>query len=63
LGDLMTRPLITVRPGLSAHRALQLLLDNQIKRLPVVDEQGHVLGLVGRAELMRALYDQPPEGN
>lgn len=63
LGDLMTRPLISVHPALSAHRALQLLLDNQIKRLPVVDERGRVLGLVGRAGLMRALYGQPPAGN
>jgi H+/Cl- antiporter ClcA/CBS-domain-containing membrane protein len=63
LGDLMTEPLITVRPALSAYRALQLMLDNHIKRLPVVDERGRVLGLVGRAGLMRVLYGQPSQGN
>jgi H+/Cl- antiporter ClcA/CBS domain-containing protein len=63
LAELTTEPLITVRPELSAYRALQLMLDNHIKRLPVVDERGRVLGLVGRAGLMRVLYGQTSEGN
>jgi CBS-domain-containing membrane protein len=53
--DVMTAPVITVKVGTTACDALRLLMEHRIKRLPVVDEAGHVVGLVGRAGLMRAL--------
>jgi CBS domain-containing protein len=52
---LMTSPIIVVAPQTPAHAALRLLLENQIKRLPVVDENGFPLGMVGRAGLMEVL--------
>ncbi|MBX3080204.1 MAG: chloride channel protein [Anaerolineae bacterium] len=53
--DVMTSPVITVTIGTTAQVALQLLMERRVKRLPVVDSTGHVIGLVGRAGLMRAL--------
>jgi CBS domain-containing protein len=35
--------------------ALALSAEKHIKRLPVVDAEGELVGIVGRAELMRAL--------
>ena len=53
--DLMTRPVITLRANESIGTALALAAEKHIKRFPVVDETGRLLGIVGRGELFRAL--------
>jgi CBS domain-containing membrane protein len=50
--DIMTKELVTVRGHESLGHAWQLLLDNRIKSLPVVDERGHVMGIVTRADFV-----------
>lgn len=61
--DIMTSPIITVPAGTLARDALRIIMEHRIKRLPVVDENGHVLGLVGRAGLMRAILEKPAEAS
>ncbi len=58
--DLMTAPVLSVRPETALPHALHLMLQHNIKRLPVVDESGHFLGLLGRASVLRGLLDTPP---
>lgn len=58
-GELMTTPVITVNQASGVFEAIQLLIDNQIKRLPVVDQAGKVLGLVSRRTLLYALVREP----
>lgn len=59
--ELMTTPVITVNTDSSAFAAIQLLMDNQIKRLPVLDQDGKVLGLVNRRTLLYGLVrEQAP---
>jgi len=53
--EVMTTPVITVTPETSLVDALQLLLENGIKRLPVVSADGQLVGLVGRAGILQAL--------
>lgn len=55
VGDVMTTPVIALTAHTAAYHALQSLLDNQIKRLPVIDDNGQILGMVGRAGIMRGL--------
>ncbi|MCA9869642.1 MAG: CBS domain-containing protein, partial [Anaerolineae bacterium] len=38
--------------------ALQRLLQGKIKRLPVVDNAGHVVGLIGRGQILQALSSE-----
>jgi CBS domain-containing protein len=52
--DLMSVPPITVAPDRTAAEAAHLMHESGVKRLPVVDEAGHVLGIVSRADLLRA---------
>ena len=52
VGDVMTTPALTTKADSTGVEALQLLIENGIKRLPVVDGEGRLLGLIGRAELM-----------
>ena len=53
--EVMTRPVITVVPETSLLEALRLLLAHRIKRLPVVDAEGRLVGLVGRGGIVQAL--------
>jgi len=54
--QIMTTPVLTVQAESTATAALRLMIENHIKRLPVIDSIGHVQGMVGRAGLMRALF-------
>lgn len=53
--ELMTRDVITVREEMPVASALALSAEKRVKRLPVVDAQGELVGIVGRTEMMRAL--------
>jgi CBS domain-containing protein len=53
--DVMTSAVVTVKPDTPIAEAIRLMMAHRIKRLPVVDEQGRLVGLVGRAGIMAAL--------
>jgi CBS domain-containing protein len=53
--EVMTSPVITVTADTSLLEALRLLLAHRIKRLPVVDAEGRLIGLVGRGGVLQAL--------
>jgi CBS domain-containing protein len=53
--DVMTSPVVTVTPATPVVEAIRLMIAHRIKRLPVVDEQGWLVGLVGRAGVLAAL--------
>ena len=59
-GDLMTHPAVTVRPGDSVEHAARLMYNLRIKRLPVVDAGGGLVGVISRTDLL-AVYDRPDE--
>jgi CBS domain-containing protein len=52
---LMTTPAITIRTETPLHEALRLMLRHAVKRLPVVDENDRLVGLLGRASVLRGL--------
>ena len=59
-GDLMTSPPITVTPDDTLERAARLMYTRKVKQLPVVDEGGHLVGIIGRADLL-ASFDRSDE--
>ncbi|MFJ2597076.1 CBS domain-containing protein [Streptomyces erythrochromogenes] len=52
---LMTAPAITVQPGATVAEAAWLACLSRLKRLPVVDQEGHLAGTVLRHALLEAL--------
>jgi CBS domain-containing protein len=60
--DVMTRDPVTVQPQTPLPDALGLLLSHKIKRLPVVDDEGRLVGLVGRSEVLQALSREITDG-
>jgi CBS domain-containing protein len=57
--QVMTAPAITVSAATSTGRAVQQMVEHDIKRLPVVDQKGRLLGIVSRLDLFRVMA-QPP---
>ncbi len=54
VGEAMTAPAVTVRPERPIAAAAALMLDRGVNRLPVVDHSGRLVGILTRADLVRA---------
>jgi diguanylate cyclase (GGDEF)-like protein/PAS domain S-box-containing protein len=52
IGELASRPLLTVGQNDSLIRARDLLIDRQVRHLGVLDEQGGVVGLLGFHDML-----------
>ncbi|WP_329249029.1 CBS domain-containing protein [Actinoallomurus sp. NBC_01490] len=50
--DVMTAPAVSVRPETTVVQAAQLLDRRRIKRLPVVDDENRLVGIVSRRDLL-----------
>ncbi|MFB6706737.1 CBS domain-containing protein [Streptomyces sp. NPDC056333] len=59
--DLMTSPAVTVKPDTSLPRAARVMADRHIKRVPVVDADGSLKGIVSRADLLKVFLRSDDE--
>jgi CBS domain-containing protein len=57
-GEMMTHPAVTVRPGDTVEHAARMMYTLQVKRLPVVDAGGCLIGIVSRSDVL-AVFDRP----
>ena len=57
--DVMTTDLVTADPDATAERCAHLMERHRVKRLPVVAADGRLLGVVSRADLLRAALEPP----
>ena len=55
VGEVMSTPPITIRPQADIREAAHLLERHRIKRLPVVDEFGRLIGVISRADIVRGM--------
>ncbi len=53
--QVMSAPMVTVKPGASANDCQKLMGDNQVRRVLVVDDAGNCIGIVAQADIARAL--------
>lgn len=51
--DVMSSPPITVRPFTTVAQAARLMHGKHVKRLPVIDDNGWLVGIVSRADLLK----------
>lgn len=56
--EIMTSPAITVEPGDDLDRAIGVMVRNQVRRLPVVDERGVCIGIVSHTDVARVAPSQ-----
>ena len=59
-GDLMTRPPVTAAPDDPVEQAARMMHFMQVKRLPVVNSGGQLVGIISRADVF-AVFDRPDE--
>ncbi len=55
-GQMMSEGVVTVLPTDELEKAATLMLEKEIGRLPVVDEDGVLVGIVSRRDIMSNLY-------
>jgi CBS-domain-containing membrane protein len=55
--DLMTSPAVTITPDDTVQRAARLMYTRKVKRLPVVDADGRLAGIVSRTDVL-AVFDR-----
>lgn len=51
-GDLMTSPAVTIHPDATIPAAARVMNANHVRRLPVVDPDGKLIGIVSRRDLL-----------
>jgi CBS domain-containing protein len=59
-GDLMTAAVVAVRPEDTVEHAAKLMYDRRVKRLPVTDPDGRLVGIVSRADVL-SVFDRTDE--
>jgi acetoin utilization protein AcuB len=52
--DRMTQNPVTVTPETSVSEALNIMRQHKVRRMPVVDKQGHLVGIVAEKDLLYA---------
>ena len=58
--DLMTQPAVTAAAGDTVEHAARLMYVRQVKRLPVTDAAGRLVGIVSRADVL-SVFDRGDE--
>jgi CBS domain-containing protein len=57
VGQCATSQPVTVKADWSVNRALSLMAEHQVGRVPVIDDEGHVIGIVTLSSLARRSRD------
>ncbi|MEO8477171.1 MAG: CBS domain-containing protein [Actinomycetota bacterium] len=50
--DLMTHPAVTIGPEVAVTEAARMMHEHRVKRLPVVDAEGRIVGVVSRVDVL-----------
>ena len=57
VADVMTSPAVTIEADATVADAAHLMVSRRLKRVPVVDENGRMLGVISRVDLLRTSAD------
>lgn len=58
VGDIMTQELFTVKENTATHEAIELMRRKTVRRLPVVDESGELIGILTLDDALQLLSEQ-----
>ena len=59
--DIMTRPAVTVQETDPLTHAVDTMLKNEVKRLPVVNEAGSLMGMLSRMDIFQTITREAPD--
>lgn len=60
-GDSMTKPVITVGEDKQLSEAVDIMLSKGVKRLPVVNKEGKLCGMISRLDIFRTVMHEAPD--
>lgn len=58
--DVMTRAVVTVREDTALAHAVQVMVQRDLKRLPVLDPAGRLAGMLSRVDVLRTVVEPQP---
>jgi CBS domain-containing protein len=58
VGEIASRELVTIDPQQELDEALRLMARHQVRRLPVVEEDGKLVGIVAQADIAKHASDE-----
>jgi CBS domain-containing protein len=56
LSEIMSKPLITIQPSVSLKDAVVLMQQKDIRRLPITDKDGQLVGIVNAKDILRVVF-------
>jgi CBS domain-containing protein len=57
VGEIASKDVVTVDPEQSIDEAAQLMAERQVRRLPVVEEDGKLVGILAQADIAQTGHD------
>jgi CBS domain-containing protein len=60
--NVMTRDVVTCRPNDSLEKAMDAMAHHQVRRIPVVDDSGRVVGIIAQADIALRVDSQSKTG-
>jgi CBS domain-containing protein len=57
VGEIASKDVVTVDPQQSLEDAARLMAEHQVRRLPVVEEDGKLVGILAQADVAQAGHD------
>ena len=56
VGDIMTSPVFTINPDAEIAEAVRIMSEKRIRRLTVVDDKNTLIGIITRADILKAVF-------
>ena len=57
VGEIASKDVVTVDPQQSIDEAARLMAEHQVRRLPVVEEDGRIVGILAQADIAQTGHD------
>ena len=57
ISEVMSKPLITINQNSSIKEVTDLMQQNNIRRLPIVDDKGKLVGIITAKDILRSLME------
>jgi CBS domain-containing protein len=58
VGDIASKDIVTIDPQQSLEEAARLMAEHQLRRLPVCEEDGRLVGILAQADVAAAGHDK-----
>jgi len=58
INSIMRTPVLSLKPNNTVGDAAKLMIEKNIGRIPIVDNKGHLVGIVDREDVLKALVKQ-----